>query len=70
MPSHSYLTRFSGVNYSKSKTRSHKSRLWIRGPAIWNNFVANAEKELESNSLFKSKVKTKFFDFKNEVTLK
>ena len=70
MPSHSYPTRFSSVNYSRPKTRLRKSRfrISIRGPAIWNNFVANTEKELESSSLFKSKVKTKPLDFENEVT--
>ena len=40
----------------------------MRGPAIWNNFVANAEKELESSSRFESKVKTKLLDFENELT--
>ena len=70
MPSHSYSTRFSSVNYSKPKTRLHKSRsrISIRGPATWNNFIANTEKELESSSLFKSRVKTKRLDFENDVT--
>ena len=70
MPFHSYLTRFSGVNYSKPKTRLRKSRFRIskRGAVTWNNFVANTDKELESNSLFKLKVQTKLFDFQNEVT--
>ena len=26
----------------------NRFRISIRGPAIWNNFVANTEKELES----------------------
>ena len=70
MPSHSYPTRLSSVNCSKQKTRLRKSRFQISigGPAIYNNFVANTEKELESSSLFKSKVKTKLLDFKNELT--
>ena len=57
MPSHSHPTRFSSVSYSKQETRVSKSRfrISIRGPAIWNNFVANTEKELESSPLFKSK---------------
>ena len=33
-----------------------------------NNFVANTEKEVESISLFKSKVKTNLPDLENEVT--
>ena len=70
MPSHSHPTRFSSVSYSKQETRISKSRfrISIRGPAIWNNFVANTEKELESSSLLKSKVKTKLLAFENEVT--
>ena len=70
MPSHSYPTHFSSVNYSKPKTRLCKSRfrISIRGPATWNNFFSNIEKELKSSSLFKSKVKTKLFDFEYEVT--
>ena len=60
MLSHSYPTLFSSVNYSKPKTRLRIStdidiRISIRGPAIWNNFVANTEKEVKSSSLFKSK---------------
>ena len=70
MPSHSYPTCLSSVNYSKPRTRLRKSRfrVSVQGPAIRNNFVANAEKELESSSLFKSKVKTKPLNFENEVT--
>ena len=66
MPSHSYPTRFSSVTYSKPKPRLRKSRLRIsiRDPAIWNNFFANTEKELESSSLFKLKVKTKLLEIK------
>ena len=47
MSSRSYPTRFSSVKYSKPKTTLRKSRFWISmpGPAIWNNFVANTEKE-------------------------
>ena len=70
MPSHSYPTRFSSANYSKPKTRLRKSSFQIskRVPALKNSFVANTEKELESSSLFKSKVITKFLDFETELT--
>ena len=70
MPSHSYPTRLPSVNYNKPKTRLRKSRfqISIRGPAIWNNFVANTEKEVQSSSLFKSKLATKFLDFEYEIT--
>ena len=64
---HSYPTRFSNVNYSKLKPRLRKSRfrISIRGAAIWNSFVANEDKELESSSLFKAKVKAEFLGFEN-----
>ena len=71
IPSHSYPTSLSSVNYTKPKTRLRKSRFQISipgGPATWKNFVANTEKELESSSLFKSKVKTKLLDHENEET--
>ena len=69
MSFHSYPTRFSSVNYINAEVRLSKTRfrISIRGTAIWNNFVDNTEKELESISLFKSKVKNKFLDFENEV---
>ena len=59
IPSHSYPTRFSSLNYSKQKTGLRKSRFRIStgGPVIRNKFVANTEKELESGALFKAKVK-------------
>ena len=71
MSSHSYPTRFSSISYSKPKTRLRKSkfRISVRGPPLWNNFVGNIEKKLESTSFFKSKVKTKHLDFENEVIL-
>ena len=62
MRPHPCPTRFSRVNCNKSRFR-----ISTRGPAIWNNFVANTEKVLESSSLFKSKVKTKLLDFENEL---
>ena len=64
------LTHTEHVIAANQKTRLRKSRLRIsmRGPAIWNNFVANTEKELESSSLFKSKIKTKLLDFESELT--
>ena len=47
MPFHSYATRFSSLNYSKPNIRLRKSRFGIsmQDPAIWNNFVANTEKQ-------------------------
>ena len=69
MPSHSYPTRFSNANYRKPKTKFRKSRfrISIRGPTVWNDFVGNTEKELESSSLFKAKVKSRLLDFEKEI---
>ena len=69
MPSHSYATRFPSVNYSGLGTRlpGDRFRISMGGLAIWNNFVANADKKLESSSLFKTKVKNKLLDFENEL---
>ena len=70
IPSHSYPIRFSSVNSRKRKTKICKCRfrISVRGPAIWKNFVANTQKELESSSLIKTKVKTELLDLKNKVT--
>ena len=48
MPSHSYPTRFSSVNYSKPKTRLHKSRFWIsiRGPTYGTILLVIQRKNL------------------------
>ena len=35
---------------------------------IWNNFLSDYEKQIESSSLFKSKVKLKLLAFENEIT--
>ena len=45
MPSRSYPTHFSNVNYSKPKTRLRKNRFEISlgDVAISNNFVANTD---------------------------
>ena len=59
-PAHSYPTRFSNGNYRKPQIKLHKCRfrISIRGPAIWNNLVESKEKEIQSSSLFKTKIKT------------
>ena len=40
----------------------------IRGPTIWNEFVGNVEKELESISFFKDSEKSKLLELANEIT--
>ena len=69
-PAHSYPTGFSSGNYRKpqNKLRKCRFRISIRGPAIWNSLVERTEKEIQSNSLFKTKIKSKLLNFENEVT--
>ena len=69
-PVHSYLTRFSSGNYRKPQIilRKCKFQISIRGPAIWNNLAGSTEKEIQSSSFFKTKIKSILLDFENEVT--
>ena len=68
-PSHSYSTRFPIWNYRKPQVKSRKCRfrIFIRGPEIWNDLVGGTEKEIQSSSRFKTKIKIKLFNFENEV---
>ena len=45
-----------------------KYRISSRGVLIWNNFLSHYEKQIESSSLFKSKIKLKLLAFENEIT--
>ena len=58
-PSHLYSTSFSSGNYRKPqiKLRKCRFRISIRGPAIWNDIVGITEKEIQSSSHFKTKIK-------------
>ena len=69
-PSHSYSTHFSSGNYRKPQINLRKCRfrISIRGPAIWNDLVGSTEKETQSSSHFKTKIKSKLLNFENEVT--
>ena len=44
-----------------------KYRISSRGVLIWNNLLSHFEKQIESSSLFKSKVKLKLLAFENEI---
>ena len=35
---------------------------------MWNNFLSEYEKQIESSTLFKSKVKLELLGFENEIT--
>ena len=52
-----------------SKTALNKSKFKIsfRGPSIWNNFLENSEKEIESFLLFKSNLKFKLLSLSNKI---
>ena len=67
---HGYPTNFSQFTYKIPKTALSKSkfRISIGGSSIWNNFLLNSEKEIESLRLFKSKLKLKLLSFRNEIT--
>ena len=67
---HLYLTNFSNLNYINptSQLSTSKDRISVRGPALWNNFLTNIEKEIENLLLFKSKVKTKLLSDEKEVS--
>ena len=55
-PAHLYPARFSSGN-SKIILRKCRFRISIRGPTVWNNQVGNTEREIQSSSIFKSKIK-------------
>ena len=67
--SHSNPRGFSSGKYRKPqiKLRKCRFRTLIRGPAIWIDLVGSAEKEIQSSSLFKTKIKSKLLNFENEL---
>ena len=69
-PAHSYPTHVSSGNYRKPQIilRKCRFRISVRGPAIWSNLVGSMEKEIQSCSLFKTKIERKLLFFENEFT--
>ena len=69
-PSRLYRTRFSNVNYIKPtyKLNKYKFRILVRGPYLWNEFLIQTEKEIESTSTFKILVKQKLLSSYNELS--
>ena len=55
--SHPHPTGFSKLCYKipKKNLAKCKCRISSRGVLIWNNFLSDCEKQIESSSLFKSK---------------
>ena len=62
---HPYPTNFSKLVFNQL-SRS-KYRIYVRGLALWNEFLTNSEKEIENLLLFKSKEKSKLLSYENEV---
>ena len=65
-----YPTGFSKLCCKIPKTNLAKCKYKIssRGVLIWKNFLSNYEKQIESSSFFKSKVKLKLLAFESEIT--
>ena len=69
-PDHKYPATFSICNYSLKKhfLKSNKFAVSYRGPKLWNEFLSNEEKKIESQILFQKRVKSKLLDIKNELS--
>ena len=69
-PSHLYPTRFSKVNYIKPTYKLNKCKFQISvgGPYLWNEFLTQTEREIESTSNFKIIVKQKLLSSYNELS--
>ena len=67
-PKHKYPTKFSENSYTtKSFSLSNmKYCISVRGPKLWNEFLQNEEKEIQSYSLFQKTAKLKFTETENK----
>ena len=67
---HPYPPDFPKMCYRILKTNltTRKYRISSTEVLIWNIFLSHPEKQIESSSLFKSKVKLKLLAFDNEIT--
>ena len=69
--SHPYPTGFTKLGYKIPKTNlaKFKHKISIRGVLISNISLSHYEKQIESSSLFKSKVKLKLLAFKMKLLI-
>ena len=69
-PDHKYPTKFSIFNYSlkKHSLKSSKFAVSCRGPKLWNEFLSNEEKKIESQILFQKRIKSKLLDMENVLS--
>ena len=67
-PAHQYPTKFSKANFSVKRfaLRSTKYSISVRGPKIWNEFLTNEEKSIDSHALFLAKIKSLLLYTENE----
>ena len=65
---HQYPAKFSKANLSKKRLalRSTKYSISVRGPKIWNEFLTNEEKSIDSHALFLAKIKSLLLYTENE----
>ena len=65
---HQYPTKFSKANFSIKRfaLRRTKYSISVRGPKIWNEFLANEEKSVDSHALFLAKIKLLLLYTENE----
>ena len=67
---HCPITKLSICNYSlkKHSLKSSKFAVSYRGPKLWNEFLSNEEKKIESQILFQKRLKSKLLDMENELS--
>ena len=67
-PVHQYPAKFSKANFSVKQfaLRSTKYSISVRGPKIWNEFLSNEEKSIDSHALFLAKIKSLLLYTENE----
>ena len=67
-PNHKYPTNFlqSSFYLKKYSLLSTKYFIFIRGPKLWN-VISKEEKDIQSNSLFQKKIKSKLIKIENET---
>ena len=68
-PKHKYPTKFSKNSYTAKSFSLSNMEYWVSvwGPKLWNDFLQNKEKEIQSYSLFQKTVKSKLIETENEI---
>lgn len=66
---HNYPTNFSELNYTKPKLKQSQSKFQIsfRCPRLWKGFLNKTGKQIDSHSVFRTKLKNKLKSTSNEV---